>query len=73
MSHLLNSCKVFKDNYSKRHDRIVDKLTQELSDYWSVIGVNKMINTVLPSITFLNNLKPDIVLRNQNQVNIVPI
>ena len=73
VSHLLNSCKNFKDNYSKRHDRIVDKLSEELSDYWNVIGVNKMITTVLPGIDFSNPLKPDIVIRNKKQVKIIDI
>ena len=73
MSHLLNSCKIFKDNYSKRHDRIVEKLSEELKDYWNVIRVNKMINTTFVEINFANPLKPDIVVRNLNQINIIDI
>ena len=32
-----------------------------------------MISTTLPSISFCNPLKPDIVVRNRNQVNIIDI
>ena len=35
MSHILNSFKEFQINYSKRHDKLVDKIYQELQPFWS--------------------------------------
>ena len=31
MSHVLNGCKKFSNNYSKRHDRVVEKIAEELT------------------------------------------
>ena len=41
MAHLLNSCSEFKDVYSARHDKIVNKLGQELES----VSVNQFLST----------------------------
>ena len=43
ISHVLNGCKEIKNNYSKRHDNILDKVVSELKHHCNEIFVNKMI------------------------------
>ena len=45
----------------------------ELSRHWDHIAVNKMISTTLPNTYFPNALKPDIVVKSQNLVNIIDV
>ena len=68
MSHVLNGCKMLNNFYNRRHDRIVDKLADELkmiteSTRW--IFVNKLFENVFPDmkeeLMFIVHRKPDIV------------
>ena len=45
MAHLVNGCKEFKDNYSKRHDKIVGKLAEELKHFGPFVSTNKTIGS----------------------------
>ena len=38
VAHLMNSCKRFKDLYSKRHDRIVEAIYQKIRRYSETSG-----------------------------------
>ena len=77
MAHLLNGCKEFlKDNYSKRHDKIVGKVAEELKHFWPFVSTNKTIGTVLEELPLKDNLKvlkPDIVLRNHEKMVLIPV
>ena len=43
MAYLLNGCKEFNDNCSKRHDKIVGKVSEELKHFWPFVSANKTI------------------------------
>ena len=71
MAHLLNGCAVFSGLYTTRHDKLVNKYSDEIEKYWSKCIVNKTIATSLPNITLprsLTSLKPDIVVMNVSKV-----
>ena len=52
MAHLLNSCRKYKDLYSRRHDRVVEFLGQKIQkkNSTSTLFVNKMVETAFPHI-----------------------
>ena len=65
VAHLLNSCKRFKDLYSKRYDRVVNAVCQkrrqchETSNFFC----NRMSETAFPDLRIelqqMSNRKPD--------------
>ena len=74
MAHLLNSCSEFKDVYSSRHDKIVNKLGQELESVSVNLFVNKCVSTSLEELNLPRSLlclKPDIVTKHKKQVKIL--
>ena len=76
MAHLLNSCSEFKDVYSERHDKIVDKLGQELKSVSVNLFVNKCVSTSLEELNLPRNLlclKPDIVIKHEKQIKILEV
>ena len=76
ISHILNGCKEIKNNYSKRHDYILEKISSELRHHCDVIYVNKTIETAFPEIleeSTVLNLKPDIVVKQDTDVSIMDI
>ena len=78
MAHLLNSCKKFKSFRTRRHDRIVSKITQFIRNNSTFdTHENKMAFTVFPQFReILQNLdhgKPDIICINNNTVIVVEI
>ena len=48
MSQVLNGCRKFSNNYSKRHDRVVEKIAEELTTSDTEIYVNKLFSTTFP-------------------------
>ena len=66
MSHILNGCQKMKNNYTKRHDHILEKISSELKHHCEKIYINKSIKTAflefLEESTILD-LKPDIVMK----------
>ena len=73
MAHLSNGCKEFKD-YSKRHDKIVGKVAEELKHVSPFVSTNRTIGSALEELHLKDHLKilrPDIVLRNHQKI--VPI
>ena len=68
-AHVLNGCSKLKNNYLKRHDRIVDKIGSEIKSRENKVIVNKTVRTALRESGLqveddderLLNLKPDIV------------
>ena len=76
LSHILNGCKEIKNNYSKRHGYILEKISSELKHHCDLIHVNKTIKTAFPEIleepTVLN-LKPDIVVKQDTDMSIIDI
>ena len=46
-AHVLNGCSKLKNNYSKRHDRIVEKIGKEIKLHENKVIVNKTVRTVL--------------------------
>ena len=68
MLHILNSCKEFRRHYSKRHDKLVDKIYKELQPFWSETFNNKTVGTSfaqLASVSTVKDLKPDLVLKSR--------
>ena len=45
MSHILNGCKEFRNNYVTRHDRIVEKISSEIPRRSQIVVINKTIQT----------------------------
>ena len=76
MSHILNGCKKMKNNYTKRHDHILEKISSELKHHCEKIYVNKTIKTAFPEFleeSTILNLKPDIVMKMGTDVSIIDI
>ena len=46
-AHVLNGCSKLKNNYSKRHDRIVEKIGREIRSRENKVIVNKTVRTAL--------------------------
>ena len=76
MAHLLNSCSEFKDIYSARHDKTVNKLGQELESLSVNLIVNKCVSTSLEELNLPRNLsclKQDIVTKHEKQIKILEV
>ena len=76
LAHLLNNCSEFKDVCSVRHDKIVNKLGQELESVSVNLFVNKCVSTSLEELNLPRNLlclKPDIVIKHEKQINILEV
>ena len=68
--------KEIKNNYSKRHYYILEKISSELKHHCDMIYVNKTIKTAFPEIleeSTVLNLKPDIVVKQDTDVSIIDI
>ena len=69
ISHVVNGCSEFKNFYSRRHDRIVDKIADEVKSKYHPSGVyvNKMLETIFPhlhdQLKEIVHRKPDIVIK----------
>ena len=80
-AHVLNGCSKLKNNYSKRHDRIVEKIGREIRSRENKVIVNKTVRTALresglraeDSDEGLLNLKPDIVIKQENKLIILDV
>ena len=76
MSHILNSCQEFRRHYSKKYDKLVDKIYKELQPFWSETFNNKTIGTSsaqLGSVITVKDLKPELVLKSGNFVVIMDV
>ena len=79
ISHVLNGCKEIKNNYSERHDTILDKVVLELKHHCNEILVNKTIRGSFREFTEESeyrselNLKPNIVIKGKTGVSIIDI
>ena len=79
VSYILNGCIEFKNFYSRRHDRIVDKLFHELKSIFQTksLFTNKLFETVFPQFRegFKNivHRKPDIVVFHNDICYIIEI
>ena len=74
MSHVLNSCKQFRNNYSRRHDKLVDKVEQGLKSYRAEVYNNKPVYTSFHQLDCnltLRRLKPDLFLKTNKRVVII--
>ena len=74
MSHILNGCKQLQTNYTKRHDRILEKIADELKITEKSIFVNKTARTIFKqslNTEFKDqeilDLKPDLVIKNEDK------
>ena len=73
VAHLMSSCRKFKDLYSRRHDRIVSTVSEQIqnSNPASLLFVNKMAETVFPAlrneIEEISSRKPDIIELKENE------
>ena len=66
-----HGCSRFACLYSLRH-RLVNKFGEELSGDWEFTGVNQQFSTSLPEIPLtdeLKCLKPDILLKKENNIS----
>ena len=81
MAHLLNSCRKYKDLYSRRYDRVVEFLGPKIQKriQHQTLRVNKMVQTAFPHIrNALQQLiqrKPDIleIKMNKRECKIVEV
>ena len=70
-----------KNNYSKRHDRIVDKLGNDIKSNENTVIINKTVRTALQELGMefedtdeeLLNLKPDFMIKEENRMIILDI
>ena len=74
MSHILNGCKQLQKNYTKRHDRILEKVADELKITGKSIFVNKTARTTFKQLLNTEfkdqetlDLKPDLVIKNEDK------
>ena len=81
IAHLMNSCRNYKDLYSRRHDRVVEFLEQKIrkKNSISTLFVNKMVETaflqIRNALEQLNQRKPDIleIKVNKRECEIVEV
>ena len=80
-AHVLNGCQKLKNNYSKRHDRVVDKIGNDVKSSKNTVFINKTVRTALQELGMefedndeeLLNLKPDIMIKEENRMIILDI
>ena len=80
-SHLLNDCKKFKHNCTRRHDRLIEKKGEEIKSNENTIINSKTARTALTELGVeienendeLLNLKPDIIVKERTRMNILDI
>ena len=75
MSHVLSGCKKFGNNYSKRHDRVVEKSSEELTSD-TEIYVNKLFSTTFREFKenqYAATWKPDIAIKTGNNILIINV
>ena len=76
MTHILNGCREFKNSYSTRQYTLAEKIASELPH---VMAVDKTIGSTFKELGFSSSehpelhLKPDIVLRHENEVTIIDV
>ena len=74
MAQLLNSCSEFKDVYSARHDKIVNKLGQELENVSVNLFVNRYVSTSLGVESSQKSIMfEDIVTKHEKQIKILEV
>ena len=80
-THVLDGCSKLKNNYSKRHDRIVEKIGREIKSRENKVIVYKTVRTALRESGLrdedndegLLNFKPDIVIKQENKLIILDV
>ena len=76
MAHISNGCREFKNNYSTRHNKLLEKIASELSH---VMAVDKTVGSTFkkPDLSSSEHpelhLKPNVVLRHENEVTIIDV
>ena len=80
IAHLLNGCfPTFKNYYSRRHNRIMNKISEYLSKIRSdaMVHVDKFCDTIFPNLRerllLIEHRRPDIVVQDVNKVDILEI
>ena len=76
MSYLFSSYDQFRNNYSKRRKRLVDKLQQELREYWAEPFNNKPVYSSFSQLdchSTLKRLKPDLIVKRNHRRNSMPL
>ena len=80
-AHVLNGCQKLKNNYSKRHDRIVEKLGNDIKSNENTVVINKTVTTALQELVIefedkeeeLLHLQSDIIMKEENRMIILDI
>ena len=81
-AQVLNGCKNLRGNYSKRHDRIVEKIGGEIKTSENNVNINKTVKTSLQTFGFeiennnkedLLKLKPDLHVKEDNRILILDV
>ena len=76
MAHILNGCREFKNNYSTRHNTLVERIASELP---YVMAVDKTVGSTIKERGLSSSehpqlhLKPDIVPRHENEVTNIDV
>ena len=77
MSHILNGCTEFRNNYVARHDRIIEKISSEIPRKSQIVYINKTIQTCFADTVNPNEcgsaLKPDFIVRRGTTVMIMDV
>ena len=81
ISRVLNGCKKLKNNYIKRHDRIVEKIGDEIKSNEKTVIINKTFRTALKELGVeieneneeLLNLNSDIIVKEGTKLTILDI
>ena len=80
MAHLLNGCfPTFKNYYSRRHNRLVNKISEFITNIRSDarVHVDKLSETIFPNLREqlqqIKHRRPDIVIQEVNKVDILEI
>ena len=80
-THVLNGCSKLKNNYLKRHDRIIEKIGREIKSHENKVIVIKTVRTALRESGLqaedndegLLNLKLEIVIKQENKLIILDV
>ena len=69
-------CMYVCNNYSKRHNCVVEKIAEELTTSDTELYVNKLFSTTFPEFKedqYANTWKPDIIIKTGNNILIIDV
>ena len=77
MSHILNGCTEFRNNYVARNDGVVQKISSKIPTSSQIFYISKTIQTCFADIAIPNErgsaLKPDFIVKKGTTVMIMDV